>query len=423
MGLLLLAAVPFVYSVPMSLAAAELNSVLPVQGGFYRWVRAGSGDFWGFQAGWWNWTGTFLMNSAYGVLFVDYAGPYAARIAGRSVAAAGGGWLPADAEVWKWLGAAAFLWVIAYANIRGIEVAGWIAVALQLVILIPVAWFCVAALFAWKQSPVAPLVPPETSAGAAIGAGLPLVIWLYSGYEQISSVAEEMKDSRRAFRVALAWMTPLAILTYVAPMLLGLAALGNWQEWRTGFLTTAARAAGGEALGAAMLAASVVGVASLSNSTVLSASRVPFAMAEDGYLPRWLARLHGRYRTPAGVIVAATLLCCALAVYNVVELIAVYIWMRIASGILTLLAAWQLRRKMPDAPRSFRIGAGTAGLIYAVAAPILFSLAALWFVYWEKPETARLAAWLLGSGPAAYLLCRWTLRRGAASAAQRAGAA
>src|SRR2546422_4116263 len=59
MALVFLTFVPFFWSIPMSFASAELNSILPVQGGFYRWTRAAFGDFWGFQCGWWNWTGTF----------------------------------------------------------------------------------------------------------------------------------------------------------------------------------------------------------------------------------------------------------------------------------------------------------------------------------------------------------------------------
>ncbi len=72
MALVFLTFVPLFWSIPISLAAAELNSLLPVQGGFYRWSRAAFGDFWGFQCGWWNWTGTFLLNSLYGVLLMDY---------------------------------------------------------------------------------------------------------------------------------------------------------------------------------------------------------------------------------------------------------------------------------------------------------------------------------------------------------------
>jgi amino acid transporter len=45
---------------------------MPVEGGFYRWVRAGFGDLWGFLAGWWNWSASFLLGSVYAVQFADY---------------------------------------------------------------------------------------------------------------------------------------------------------------------------------------------------------------------------------------------------------------------------------------------------------------------------------------------------------------
>jgi amino acid transporter len=68
--------IPFLWCIPISLVAAELTTAMPVQGGFYRWVRAAFGDFWGFQAGWWNWTTSFPLGSAYAVLFADYQGFY-----------------------------------------------------------------------------------------------------------------------------------------------------------------------------------------------------------------------------------------------------------------------------------------------------------------------------------------------------------
>ncbi len=45
---------PVFWCIPVSLVAAELTTAIPVEGGFYRWVRAAFGDFWGFLAGWWN---------------------------------------------------------------------------------------------------------------------------------------------------------------------------------------------------------------------------------------------------------------------------------------------------------------------------------------------------------------------------------
>src|SRR6267378_8032828 len=63
---------PFFWCIPVSLVAAELTTAIPVEGGFYRWVRAGFGDFWGFLAGWWNWCASFVLGGVYAVLFSDY---------------------------------------------------------------------------------------------------------------------------------------------------------------------------------------------------------------------------------------------------------------------------------------------------------------------------------------------------------------
>jgi len=387
MGLVFLALVPLLWSIPMSLAAGELNSFLPVEGGFYRWVRAAFGDFWGFLAGWWNWTGTFLLNSVYGVLFVDYVSPYVPGLTG----------------VWRWVGAVVFLWVLAYVNIRGIRVAAWLAVALQVAVLVPVVWLCVIALFKWQGNPFLPLAPPGQPVVSIFGAGLALAMWNYAGYEQLSSVAEEVKDPQRTYVKALAWTTPLAVVTYVVPCGLALAALGNWAEWKTGYFVTAARELGGPALGVAMLVASIIAVASLSNSTILSTTRMPFAMAQDGYLPRWLAAVHPRYGTPARAIAFSTVIYCLLAVRNVVDLVAIYIWLRIATSLLTLYAAWRLRRRMPDAPRTFRIPGGRLGLVYVTAVPTALCVLG---VYYSAPIAVRYAPWLLLAGPVAYLFLR-----------------
>jgi len=387
MALLFLLFVPLLWSIPMSLAAAELNSILPVEGGFYRWVRAAFGDFWGFQAGWWNWTGTFLLNASYGVLFADYLA----------------GYVPGLEGVWKWLCGIAFLWLLAYANIRGIQVAGWIAVALQLAILVPVAWLCLAALLEWRGNPFVPLVPPGKEFVGVFGAGLALAMWNYAGYEQLSSVAEEVKDPQRTYVRALALMTPMAVLTYVLPCGLALAALGNWSEWTTGYLVPAARAIGGPALGAALLVASIVAIASLSNSTILSTTRLPFAMAQDGYLPRWLAAIHPRYGTPVRAIVLSTIIYSLLAATNVVNLVVIYIWTRIATSLLTLFSAAQMRRKWPEAERGFLIPGGRLGLLYVTLFPAILCGVAL---YYSDPVAIRYGPWLLAAGPAVYLVAR-----------------
>jgi amino acid transporter len=182
MATLFLAFMPFFWSIPISLAAAEMNSMFPVQGGFYRWTRVAFGDFWGFQTGWWNWTGTFLLNSAYGVAFMDYVGPYVERHIKPLLAPYLGTAVLGATPVWKWAGAVAFLCLMGYANIRGVRVAGWVATALQIAVLLPVAVFSLWALLRWQHNPLSPLVPPGRPVVSVFGAGLALAMWNYAGY-------------------------------------------------------------------------------------------------------------------------------------------------------------------------------------------------------------------------------------------------
>lgn len=392
MALVFLAFVPFFWSIPISFASAELNSILPVQGGFYRWSRAAFGDFWGFQCGWWNWTGTFLLNSLYGVLLMDYLSAYFPWIAGNV----------------KWVGACLTLCMLAYLNARGIQVAGWLSIALLIAVLIPVAWLCIVCLFHLRFNPVVPLVPPGAPFGSVFGKGLALAMWNYAGYEQLSSMTGEMKDAQKTFVRLLAWNTPMNILTYILPTTLALAVLGNWQEWKTDYIVTASRLIGGEWLGAAMLIAAMIGTLSLSNSTILYTTRIPATMAEDGYLPAWLGKIHERYRTPARAIAVSTVVYCVLARYKVEDLVNIYIWTRIATTLLTLFAAWRMRVKAQDAPRSFRIPGGAIGLAYVLIFPV--SLCAV-KIGQSEDYVFRFAPVLLLSGPAVYAILRWGFGR------------
>ena len=388
MAMLFLTVVPFFWSIPISFASAELNSILPVQGGFYRWVRAAFGDFWGFQCGWWNWTGTFLLNSLYGVLLMDYLANYVPGLTGY----------------WKWAGASLVLCFFSYLNARGIQVAGWTAIILQVAVLIAVAWLCIIGLFHWHTNPLVPFTPPGKPFGEVFGVGLALAMWNYAGYEQLSSVTEEMKDPQRTFVRILAWNTPMNILTYTIPATIALAVLGNWQVWDTGYIVTASKLVGGPALGFAMLVASIIGTASLSNSTILYTTRIPAAMADDGYLPKWLGKLHPRFGTPVHAILFSTVIYCLLARQRMADLVNIYIWTRIATSMLTVLAAWQMRRKIPDAPRRFRIPGGALGIAYVVIFPAI--LCAL-KVAQSEAFVWRWAPWLLAAGPAAYVILRW----------------
>jgi len=361
MTLLYIVVLPFFWCIPVSLVSAELTAAMPVEGGFYRWTRAAFGDFWGFLAGWWNWTASFLLGGAYAVLFTDYLVYYFPQITG-----------------WKhYLVSLALIAVITWINVRGIQMVGQFATALEIFIFIPVMVMVVIAFTKWNHNPLVPFVPPHQALFKIFGVGLALGLWSYSGYEQLSTVAEEVEDPQRSYPRALALVVPLSIATYLLPTITGLAALGNWQSWHTGYFADAAGLIGGPWLGTWMTLAAMVTNVALLNGTVLTTTRMPFAMAQDGYLPHILTRRHSRYGTPWIAVVASAIIYGLLARHSLTQLISVYIWLRSATTVLTVLSAWKLRRLRPDMPRAFHVPGGRAGLLYVVVAPVVMAILAL----------------------------------------------
>src|SRR3989475_5547969 len=275
MALVFILVVPWLFSIPMALAAAEMATAMPVEGGFYRWTRAALGDFWGFQCGWWNWTGTFLMTAAYAVVLADYTAQL----------------LPASAGGWRhWLVALFFLVLVAALNVRGIRLVGNFTVAMLLMVLLPVAVFTLLGLSQMRVNPFVPLVPPGKPWREVYGVGLSLALWLYSGYEQLSTNTEEVEDPVRNFPRALAIMVPLAMFTFLLPTLAGIGASGDWQNWTTGYIVTASRKVGGHSLAPPMFRAAMVFVLLRLGRTLLSSTRPPFTQARDRDLPSPLPR-------------------------------------------------------------------------------------------------------------------------------------
>jgi amino acid transporter len=229
----------------------------------------------------------------------------------------------------------------------------------------------------WNFNPFHPWIVPHQTGFQIFGVGLALGLWLYSGYEQLSTVAEEVDSPQRVYPRALAMVVPLSIAAYFLPAFAGLASAGNWEKWHTGFFSEAAGMIGGPWLGTWMALAAMIGNVALLNSTILTTTRMPFAMAEDGYLPDFLTRKHDRYGTPWFAIAASAVIYAALAWQSLGQLISIYIWLRSATTILTVLSAWKLRRSRPELPRSFLVPGGRAGMFYVVAAPVLMAFAAL----------------------------------------------
>ena len=285
--LLFLLVLPFFWCIPVSLVSAELTTAMPVEGGFYRWTRAAFGDFWGFLAGWWNWSASFLLGGAYAVLFTDYLVYYFPQMT----------W-------WQhYLISVALIAVLTWVNVRGIQMVGQVATALEIFIFIPVLTMIVLGLAHWHHNPFSPFIPPHQPTFKVFGVGLALGLWLYSGYEQLST--RRRRGGEPAARLSARTRSGRSAIDrrIFSPNPRGPRLGRQLGTMAYGYFSEAAAIIGGSLrgrpwLGTWMTVAAMVGNVALLNSTVLTTTRMPFAMAEDGYLPEVLTRKHPRYGTP-----------------------------------------------------------------------------------------------------------------------------
>ena len=402
LALLLILLAPLLWGIPMAMAVAELGSGWPVLGGYYRWTRTGLGDFWGFQQGWWQLLSSWCDNALYPVLVSDYLATLFPALVDWSLpllpGLAPGAVLPGKVVVRLLV-----IVIFAVTNALGAVVVGRLTLVFSAILILPFVPFVVMGLLAWQHSPLTPLSPPGQPPLEALGVGILIAMWGYSGYESMSTAIHEVERPQRDFPRALFWSIPLTIVSYLLPLAAGLAAHGAWESWTSGTLADAAATIGGAWLHAAVLVGALASSMGLFNGYMLSYTRLPQAMAEDGFLPRFLARLSPRRGTPVFSIAANSAVYALLAFFDFRDLVVIDTILFALAYILIFATLVRFRFLFPAAPRPYRVPGGAAGLWLVAAVPSLVALAACVFSDFEEVRWGLAAA---ATGPLAYLLAR-----------------
>ena len=359
LALATLALVPIVWSLPEALLIGELASMLPEEGGYYRWVRRAFGPFWAFQCGWCTWMYSMVDMAIYPVLFNQYLATF----------------VPDLSPAMRFAVSLAVIWTAVGVNLRGALDVGRISTAVGIAVLAGFALLAFAALPHQTAVPWEPLVKPGEAPLSGLGVGISIALWNYIGWDNASTVQGEVVDASRSYPRALALALPLVVLAYFVPLLPALGAT-DWTSWSEGSWPEIARvAAGGGALGSAVGAwLAIAGLASalaLFNALLLSYSRIPLAMASDGLLPRALARLDAN-GTPRNAVVAAAVCYSACAAIDFQQLVVADVFLYALSLFLEFGALLQLRRREPALRGAFRIPLGLRALSALVALPLAF---------------------------------------------------
>jgi amino acid transporter len=360
-GILILLFLPVLWCLPTAFMIGELSSALPQEGGYYAWVRRGLGNFWGFQEAWLSLAASIFDMAIYPTLFVFYL----QRMA-------------------PWFGVGnhaiyAGLFVVvtcAALNIAGIRVVGITSLWLFFLLSAPFALIVVLAPFRMGALGEAHAAAPAATGLGLLG-GVLVAMWNYMGWDNASTIAQEVERPQRTYPKAMIAAVVLVSLTYVLPfVMVYLAGIPASMFGEDGSWATVAGVLGGKILGFEWLRFLIVlgGMMSafgMFNALVMSYSRLPLAMARDGMLPKVFAKLSAKTQAPwVAILVCAA--CWALCLrLGFKRLITLDIMLYGASLILEFVTLVVLRIREPELKREFRVPGGLIGAISCGVFPLL----------------------------------------------------
>jgi len=354
LGILILLLTPLAWSLPTAFMIGELASALPSEGGYYAWVRRGLGNFWGFQEAWLSLVASIFDMAIYPTLFVAYL-----------------------TRLVPWFGVAhrgemvalGVVIVCAGLNLAGVRVVGLSSLWLFFLLSAPFALIVVLAPFKIGALAHASTAPVTSTVGLL--GGTLIAMWNYMGWDNASTIALEVERPQRTYPRAMIAAVILVSLSYILPVLAVRITGVPAAAFETGSWADLAGLMAGNWLRVALVLGGMMSGFGMFNALVMSYSRLPLAMAQDGMLPKAFARIHPRTRAPwVAILVCATgwALCLGLGFERLVTLDIMLYGGSLALEFITLVA---LRLREPGLRREFRVPGGLTGCVLAGAFPIL----------------------------------------------------
>jgi len=363
----LLLVTPLLWDIPIILVVLELNGMMPVEGGYYEWVKRGLGIRWAFYEGWWTWLYTFVDLAIYPVFFVEYASFFFPGIESFRVPV--------------FLG---MIWFNALLNIRGIVPVGKTAMLLTLAVLLP---FLI--LFATGFAHPQPEAVSHPAGIPSTGMALFTIMWNFIGWDNATTYAGEVKGPVKAYLKAIGiaffgiyffyfLLTWLAVHSGISGETLaekGIPYLGYVM--------------GGKGLGILLSLGGMASMLGIFCAVLLSVSRIPAVMGRDRLLPGIFSRLHTKYDTPYISIIICASLVSLLVLLPLEDLLVTDICLYSAGISLEFAALIRLRKSAAGLSRPFKIPLKKRGLLLLFIAPAAIFFIALTGAFIGTGENAR----------------------------------
>jgi APA family basic amino acid/polyamine antiporter len=242
--------------------------------------------------------------------------------------------------------------LITWVLVRGIRESARFNSTMVVLKLAIIVFFLVVGACYIKPSNWAPFAP---NGFAGVSSAAAIIFFAYIGFDAVSTAAEEARRPQRDMPIGILASLVVCTVIYVAVAVV-LTGLLKWNELDTAEPLTLAFVRLGKPW-----AAGVIGVgALLATTSVLLAMqlgqpRIFFAMARDGLLPGWAARVHPRYRTPhLTTILTGVLVAGFSGITNISEMVELTNIGTLFAFILVAVGIIVLRRTAPERPRPFR---------------------------------------------------------------------
>ena len=421
-AIVLLLVTPLVFSIPNMLMVRELQSMMPVEGGYYHWLKKAFGPFVGFMGGWMNWVVSWVDVSIYPVLAATYLAFFIPAL--NTGVTIGGVFI---SGVWlSFLVSVLLIWLISYLNVRGARLTGLTTDWLGAVMMIPLIIMSIIGIAAWIKSGQTIYLPFLTNGEAvsfktlvpALGTGIYVAMWNYMGWELPTAAGDEVVNPKRTYPLAMALVLIATVATYTIPTVAGLyGGAGEGERYTvwgldasdpeigivgdiagadateaqvaeagnklTGLGVDPTASTGwwfpdiarvvadklmgqsgsplGKVMGGLVSFAAILSMIGLFIGNGLGGTRIPFALAEDGMMPKFMVKVHSRYGTPWVSILVVAVIYSIFSLSAFQALVVIDVFLNMLVLLACFFALWVLRFTDRDRPRN-KVPGGWFGL-------------------------------------------------------------
>jgi basic amino acid/polyamine antiporter, APA family len=374
-----------------ALSVAELAAAYPEAGGQYAYLREAYGPVWGFLYGWANFA---VINSAsiaaIAVGFARYLG-FFIRLS--------------DLEIQ----------LVAVASVIGLTVLNALGVRLGATFQNILTFLKMGALGALIAAGLllpggsagnfAPLWPDGTFGDliGPFGVAMVAVLWAYDGWIEITYIGSEVRNPGRNLPRSIIYSTLIVVALYTLASVAYIYVLSPEAVAASTLVASDAARVTLGAFGATLVAVAIlVSTLGANNGIVLTAARIPYAMARGGHFFAWAGRVSDRFGTPVPALVAQWAIAVALTLSGTYDQLATYVvFASFLFYTMSCAAVITLRRTAPDLPRPYRAW----GYPFT---PLVFIAFAAWLVgntIAEQPREAAVGAGLIVLGLPVYFYC------------------